>query len=139
MLRNQSDAADAAQEVMITLMQRPPQYRGEAEFKAWVYRVVTNVCLNRVRSELRRGTYESNDAVASWLQIPPASPFEKVASRASLEKALRQLDELGQQVFVHTFLDGMSQDEIARVTGYSRKTIGKRLNEIATLMGEEES
>jgi RNA polymerase sigma-70 factor (ECF subfamily) len=118
---------------MITLMQKSPQYRGEADLGVWVYRLTTNVCLNRLRAAQRRQAREACQEVAAWLSVPPATPFERVSSSATLMQALRQLDDLGQQVFIFAYLDGMSQEEIAQATGFSRKTVGKRLQIIEAL------
>ena len=52
---------------------------------------------------------------------------EDADRRALLGGALRQLDEKTRTIGVLHFLDGYTQEEVAEQTGYSRKTVGKKL------------
>jgi DNA-directed RNA polymerase specialized sigma24 family protein len=46
-----------------------------------------------------------------------------------LLKLSAQLDQLSCEMLVYRFIDDMTQDEIAELTGYSRKTVGRRLDD----------
>jgi RNA polymerase sigma factor (sigma-70 family) len=74
-----------------------------------------------------------------WIEVAPATPFERLSSRDELEELLERLDDLGRAVFVHLHLDGLTQEEIAQVTGVTRRTIGKGVKQIEQLLaGAEE-
>ena len=52
-VRDPSEAADASQEAFLRVLRMLPTYRGETKFTTWLFRVVTNVCLDGLRR--RRG------------------------------------------------------------------------------------
>ena len=63
LMHNPADAADMTQEAFVRLMRSLGTYRGETKFTTWLYRLVTNICLDGLR---RRGRpIESLDAPAS--------------------------------------------------------------------------
>src|SRR5918996_4149634 len=63
LMHNPADAADMTQEAFIRLMRSLGTYRGETKFTTWLYRLVTNICLDGLR---RRGrALESLDEPAS--------------------------------------------------------------------------
>lgn len=49
MLGNGEDAEDVAQEAFVRVFQALPKFRGESTFSTWLYRIVTNLCLGRMR------------------------------------------------------------------------------------------
>src|SRR6476659_9747904 len=52
LMHNPADAADMTQEAFVRLMRSLGTYRAETKFTTWLYRLVTNICLDGVR---RRG------------------------------------------------------------------------------------
>src|SRR5947209_10696060 len=61
-MHNPADAADMTQDAFVRLMRSLGTYRGETRFTTWLYRLVTNICLDGLR---RRGRpVESLDASA---------------------------------------------------------------------------
>src|SRR5918911_2962914 len=52
LMHNPADAADMTQESFIRLLRSLGTYRGETKFTTWLYRLVTNICLDGLR---RRG------------------------------------------------------------------------------------
>src|SRR5919112_6432112 len=63
LMHNPADAADMTQEAFIRLMRSLGTYRGETKFTTWLYRLVTNICLDGLR---RRGrAFESLDQPVS--------------------------------------------------------------------------
>src|ERR687886_2681559 len=52
LMRNPADAADMTQEAFVRLLRSLGTYRGETKFTTWLYRLVTNICLDGLR---RRG------------------------------------------------------------------------------------
>jgi RNA polymerase sigma-70 factor (ECF subfamily) len=63
LMHNPADAADMTQEAFIRLLRSLGTYRGETKFTTWLYRLVTNICLDGLR---RRGRpVESLDDTAS--------------------------------------------------------------------------
>src|SRR5579883_3103174 len=53
LMKNEPDAADMTQDAFVRVLRSLHTYRGETKFSTWLYRLVTNVCLDELR---RRGT-----------------------------------------------------------------------------------
>ncbi len=62
-LRDPEEAADLTQEVFLHVWQGLPLFRGEARFRTWLYRIVVNHCLNRLRQKRREERVVSLDDV----------------------------------------------------------------------------
>lgn len=129
-LGDPAEAEDAAQEILLLVMTKGHRFRGTSDPATWIYRVTTNLCLNRLREARRRTAREQRPEASSWLGWAPSDPYERFEARATLHAILDRLDLLAQQIFVYRFLDGMNQEEIAAATGKSRRTVGKRLRQI---------
>src|SRR6185437_8582327 len=72
LMHNPADAADMTQEAFIRLLRSLGTYRGETKFTTWLYRLVTNICLDGLR---RRGRpVESLDDQGGGGQTGDAAP-----------------------------------------------------------------
>ncbi len=129
-LGSRAEAEDATQEVFVTLLEKGRQFRADAEVSTWIYRITTNLCLNRLRGNQRRLLRDESDQVADWSSIAQYDPYQKYEAKTVLVDLMHELDELDQSIFVFRFLDGLSQEEIAVVTSKSRRTVGKRLRRL---------
>lgn len=54
MLGSIDDADDAVQETYIRVWQKWNQFRKESSYKTWVYRIASNICLDKLRQAKRR-------------------------------------------------------------------------------------
>jgi RNA polymerase sigma-70 factor (ECF subfamily) len=50
LLGNRADAEDAVQESLVSAWRRLPEFRRQAAFRSWMYRIVTNRCLSVLRA-----------------------------------------------------------------------------------------
>jgi len=138
MLRSREDAVDVVHALFADLI---PTWNSDVDLP-YLYRAVTNRCLNVVRD---RGTR------ARLLERAPAAAAplgrvrldDQIVGVGLLAALADRLDDAHMQVLVCRFLDDMTQDEIADHLGVSRKTVGKRLDRIRSavtaLRGEEAS
>src|SRR5580698_2981194 len=55
MLRNHTEAEDAAQEVFLRVHLKAHTFRGESSFATWLHRLTTNCVLMEIRKKRRRG------------------------------------------------------------------------------------
>ncbi|NIK58614.1 RNA polymerase subunit sigma-70 [Kribbella shirazensis] len=76
MLASFDDAEDAVQETLLRAWRSLDQYDGRTYFRAWLYRIATNVCLDLTRRQSRRTT-APNDLM--WLQPYPDRLLDEVA------------------------------------------------------------
>jgi RNA polymerase sigma-70 factor (ECF subfamily) len=122
-LRNREDAADVVHALFVDLLTRPPA----AMDLPYLYRAVTNRCLNTVRDRANR-----DRLLAREQPVPEARVRcdDEVIGLQLLAQLADQLDAAHLEVLVCRFVDDMTQDEIAEHLDTSRKTIGKRLGRI---------
>ncbi|WP_158675660.1 RNA polymerase subunit sigma-70 [Nocardia stercoris] len=76
MLGSAEDAEDAVQETLLRAWTRIGQYAGTSTFRAWLYAVATNACLDALRRRKRRlwPTHISEAAEAGT--VPPGAPTD---------------------------------------------------------------
>src|SRR6266566_3784227 len=106
LMHNPADAADMTQEAFIRLMRSLGTYRAETKFTTWLYRLVTNICLDGLR---RRGrsvdsldepasTHSGDDAQTPGERLADndrwSQPEQEVTLRESASEVRAALQEL---------------------------------------------
>lgn len=121
LLRDEQAAEDATQEVFLRLVASGEGVLGHPEPLAWLYRVTTNLCLNRLRDEGRRTKLIARKA-------PANDPRDtNVEVRVDVAKVLGSIPSDLREIAICYHADGMTCDEIAENLGVSRRTVGNRL------------
>lgn len=114
MLGDQAEAEDVAQEAMMRLWKIAPEWRtGEAKVSTWLYRVVSNLCTDRLRKR-PRGPVALDD-VGEPLDPTPGVEAQMMAQarRAALSQALATLPERQRLAVVLRHFEGATNPEIA--------------------------
>jgi RNA polymerase sigma-70 factor (ECF subfamily) len=128
LLGNLADAEEAVQDALISAWRRLPDFRRDATFRTWMYRIITNRCLNVLRA---RAPSVSLDAVPEPAAHDPggepARAAESEAAAQALAQALRDLRPSQRACWILRELHGMSYEEIAQVVGESEQTVRGRL------------
>jgi len=127
-LGNEAEAEDATQEVFVKVLASLDAFRGESQPSTWLYRITTNLCLNRIRDNKRHRGRLDELTVSRQANLDserPAAPGPE--SRLALQALLHQLPADLAEVAVYYHVDGMEQEEIAKVVGVARRTVGYRL------------
>lgn len=122
-LRDEDEARDAMQEVFTRVLEKHATFRAEAPLLAWMYRITTNLCLNRLRQRRAHPVVEDPAAVDALARGDEATHVDGATVAALLDRT----DALTQQIAVYYYVDEMTMDEVAEMVGYSRKTVGKKL------------
>ncbi len=126
LVRRPEDADDALQETFLRVRRYGPPREGGATL-AWLYTVAARCCFDLMERRGREPVAEEKQ-LASLEERGQGSP-EDADRRALLGLALRQLDGKTRTIGVLHFLDGYTQEEVAEQTGYSRRTVGKKLQQ----------
>jgi RNA polymerase sigma-70 factor (ECF subfamily) len=125
---NDADAADAAQEALITVVRRLDRFDGRARFTTWLYRVVTNACLDELRRRGRRPVPIDDEVLgAEPARGSPAVDVE-VADRLDVDAALAQLSPEFRAPVVLRDLCGLDYAEIAEVLQLAPGTVRSRIS-----------
>lgn len=140
MLRSDDDAAEVVQEAFLAAYRKLPEFRGEAAFGSWVYRIAANYALMRLRHrkvtaqvEEPEGTPTFNergsliDDVADWSRDAEGQTLD-AELRKAIDDASSRLPEEYRQVFLLRDVEGLSYEEIAQATGASVPAIKSRLH-----------
>lgn len=126
-----ADLEDVAQEAFVQIFRSLPNYRGDAKFTTWLYRVVTNVARMHVRHE--RSRPRLGGAPEGLLEARPdhaQGPDEEAARNARLRVLYRHLDGLSEKkrtVLVLHDLAGVAAAEVAHIVEAPVLTVRTRL------------
>ena len=123
-LRNQADAQDAVQETFWRVSRSGRPANTDATL-GWLYSIATHCCFDQRRKHHRETTTDPH-ALAQSNQASVGAPGDG-DRRAAVSAILNQFDRTTREIGVLHHLGGFTQEEIATQTGYSRKTIGKKL------------
>lgn len=117
LLGDGAEAEDVTQEAMLRLWRAAPGWRaGEAQVSTWLYRVVTNLCTDRMRARKRRPAAALDDAPEVTDGGTGAEAGMIEADRmAALQAALDALPDRQRQAVVLRHIEGLGNPEIAAV------------------------
>jgi RNA polymerase sigma factor, sigma-70 family len=140
--RNNHSAEEVLQEVFLTLVKKLDTFRSEAKFSSWLYRVAVNASYMYLRADKKyesdlsldnyapydeQGTLMGRIKVKDWSDTPDEVLFSKEAM-AIIERAVAELPESYRVVFHLRDIEGLSNDEVARVLGLSVSAVKSRLH-----------
>ena len=132
-MRNQADAADMTQEAFIRLLRALPSYRGETKFTTWLYRLVTNICLDGLRRRGRPvesldGAEDGEPSGVSQLAdadrgVHPVDQTELQESAREVQAALAQLPTTQRVALTLHYYEDMRYEEVAETMGLPLNTV----------------
>ncbi|GJQ36497.1 MAG: RNA polymerase subunit sigma-24 [Anaerolineaceae bacterium] len=115
-VKDENEALDLAQEAFVRAWTALPNFKGQSQFRTWLYRIVTNLCYNRLPN-LRRSLNDLGDDVMEDIPEPhfntPASAFESNETRQHLNEAIQNLDAKYQLLITLRYQNELSYEEIA--------------------------
>jgi RNA polymerase sigma-70 factor (ECF subfamily) len=79
MLASFDEAEDAVQETFLRAWRNRESFEGESLYRAWLYRIATNVCLDMIRSRSRRVSELCSMAEVPWLTPYPDRLLDEIA------------------------------------------------------------
>ena len=125
-----SSACDIVQDAFVILWQKRSEIDPNRSLKAYLYRIVRNLCLNHLRD--RSGTIVDSELVQgeafSSDELSTESPGN---SNGSLDQKFREwihaLPDRQQEAFELSRFEGLEHDEIADVMEISSKTVNNHI------------
>ena len=136
MTGNSEDAADMTQEAFINAYNSLQSFRGDSKFSVWLYRIVSNVCLDFLRSKNRRPTVslsvEDDDGEDAQLDVADESQspellLDRKLTRDSVRRGLDSLPPDYRQILLLREIQGLSYDEIAQALSLEVGTVKSRI------------
>ena len=138
MAGNHADAEDLTQEAFIRAFRFFGQYRRELPFESWLYKIMSNVFIDRlrrkpkvkIRSIDQPVTTEDGEAQFDVADTT-AGPEDQVLSRemdGRIQAALNTLPEAFRLTVIYADIEGLSYEEIADATRTNIGTVRSRLH-----------
>lgn len=134
MLRDRHDAEEALQDAFVRAFRALPSFQWQSRFSTWFYRIVYNVCLNRLSAGGRNDVRFADGAVDAVAEeeLPADEPgSDGMLEHRELDRIVRE--EIGRMepayaaVLTMFVLHEMSYQEIMSVTGLPLGTVKNRL------------
>ncbi|WP_342552139.1 sigma-70 family RNA polymerase sigma factor [Paenibacillus sp. FSL R7-0652] len=111
-LNNEQDALDAAQEALIRIYTKINSYEEKAQFKTWVQRIVTNICIDKFRRTKPSVSIDEHEMVFQDKQDVEHEVMSTYVAR-DIQDAINKLPEHHRTVIVLRYLQDLSYNEIA--------------------------
>lgn len=125
LLQSQDDAQDIVHGLFVDLLAK----KKTSVDLAYLYRAVTNRCLNHLRDRKGRlGLIERHDE--SLRGIARIGCADSVIGMDLLTKLVDKLDKKSAEVLPYHYFDDMTQDEIAELMSTSRRSVARRITRI---------
>lgn len=126
---DEAAAMDIAQETFLKLLSSIGEFRGDANFESWLYRIVANRCLDHQRRGRRLMPLLAE--VLDAIRTPARSVLHELL-RAEFEQDVQRivgtLPPEQRIVVVLRYTEGLAYEEIAGILGCSPGTVASRLN-----------
>ena len=135
LLSDRDLAEDAAQESFVKVYHGLKEFRMEAKFSSWLYRIAVNTCKNHLTSKAYRDSRDNkeleaadtDDIISSRVQ-DPAQVLETKSKQQAIEAAIARLPEEQRLLVVLRDVEDRPYEEIADMTGLNPGTVKSRLN-----------
>jgi RNA polymerase sigma-70 factor (ECF subfamily) len=115
-LKDENEALDLTQETFVRAWTALPNFRGQSQFRTWLYRIATNLCYNRLPN-LRRSLNDLGDDVMEKIPEPnfdnPVDEIESGETRTYLHQAIDALEANYKLLITLRYQHELSYDEIA--------------------------
>lgn len=128
LMGRRSDLEDLIQETYLRLLKAVHNFRGESQFRTFLYRVCANVALMHQRWWRRRREDLVDELPDQAGGEDPEASAQAAESSRLVQRALQQLTAKKRIVFVYHELCGMGPEEIAQAVGASYNTVRSRLH-----------
>jgi RNA polymerase sigma-70 factor (ECF subfamily) len=136
-LGDYTEAEDMTQEAFVRVWRGLSGFRGQARFTTWLYRIVHNLCLNRLPG-LQRELLQT-EPLEEVLADPGLSPADLFAVREQMAFLHAQMDRLPEKyrlVLTLRYLQHLSYDEIAAALEMPMGTVKTHIHRARRLLRE---
>ena len=119
---DRDEAEDVTQEAMLRLWQIAPNWeQGTAQVSTWLYKVTSNLCLDRLRKT--RPNYLDPETVPEDGQPSAVAKLQDQARLSALHQELRTLPDRQRQAVILRHIEGLNNPEIALIIGISIEAV----------------
>jgi RNA polymerase sigma-70 factor (ECF subfamily) len=133
LLCNESEANDAVQEAFVRVWKHIDRYDEKQKFTTWLYRIVTNLCLDHLRAVKRsRALFSSVEDEYENPTLLDNTNMESLSSNRDLADVIKRLtlclSARQKLVFTLRDLQDLSVEEVTEITGMSVSSVKTNLH-----------
>jgi RNA polymerase sigma-70 factor (ECF subfamily) len=128
LVESDQEAEDLTQDTFLRAFHRLERYRGEAPFRSWLLRIAHNTAVTYVTHAGRAAARPLEEAAGAFEPGSPADQLERRERRERLDKKLKGLGRAHRTVLVLRDIEGLSYEEIARITDAPIGSVKGRLH-----------
>ena len=125
LLGDAAEAEDAAQDAFLKILDAAPRYRPSASFRTYLYRVVTRVCLDRLKK--KRPIYVDRPPPCASDDPSPPDVLAHREDETAIRRALDALPPRQRAVLILRHFEDLSYQEIADAMDTSVKAVERLL------------
>lgn len=143
LLQDEAKANDAAQESFVKVYFNRAKFRGDSKFSTWLYAIATNIVRDHLRWKSRHPEVsldahaDEHQSLSEILPDHAATPIQALVQEERAEQvriAVQSLPEDLRTALVLAEYEDLSQEEIARVLGCTRKAVEMRIYHARTIL-----
>ncbi len=141
LLNHAEDAEDVVQEAFVRIWKNLHRYQHDVKFSTWLFQIVTNLCLDVLKSGRRKLQRKSETIEKEHLVYDQSTPEKEIQQKeleVMIQEAAATLTPKQKAVFVLRDLEGLSVAEVSSVLNmtegsiksnlyYARKTVGTHI------------
>jgi RNA polymerase sigma-70 factor (ECF subfamily) len=137
MLGNRHEAEDIAQEAFLRAYVNISSFNQERKFPTWLYRIATNLCIDRIRKKKPDYYLDAEifgtDGLDMYSQIAasgktPESEVEGMELHETVQKEISALPEKYRSVIILKYLEDLSLNEISEILNMPLGTVKTRIH-----------
>lgn len=143
---NEEDAKDMTQEALLRVFRSIGSFKEQSAFSTWLYRIVTNVCLDEIRKRKNDKAIASDNIVdlssremtnGTAAEEIPERAYERLEQRQIIGEAIKELNEEYRSVIVLRDIQGFSYEEISMILDCSSGTVKSRINRARNILKDK--
>ena len=138
--RNQMDAQDVTQEVLLTLFRKINMFQGKSAFSSWVYRITLNASYMKLRTKKKEPNISIDEMLPSfneagfqqkkiqdWSENTESLMFTN-ETREVIKNAVDLLPEKEKVVFLLRDVEGLSTEKTGKILDLTVPAVKSRLH-----------
>jgi RNA polymerase sigma-70 factor (ECF subfamily) len=149
-LGDYEEASDCAQETFVKVYRSLKSFRFESSFSTWLYRIAVNTCKNKLTSlqyrysrmmvrldEPGNPEQDSHSIEIGNDSLSPVTELERKEKGRFIQEAIDSLPKEQKTVIVLRDIEGMSYEDIAKITGFNLGTVKSKLARARQVLREK--
>lgn len=137
MLGNRHEAEDISQEAFIRAYVNIHSYNINLKFSTWLYRIATNLCIDRIRKKkpdyYLDAEIAGTEGLTMYSQIPDQSPLpdediESLELQDTIQREISKLPDKYRSVIVLKYIEELSLNEISDILDLPLGTVKTRIH-----------